>query len=229
MINITQDSNNLELVKQNMLEAFEDFLKSRDSIALDLLAKSSTERNQIVEVFLNALIKTEFEMFMGYKKYERTNLEKTNYRNGTHKKSFKTSNGEMTIIVPEDRNSEFDPVTVPKHMRRSEDITRAIIQLFSMGNSNSQVVEFCDKVFGTSYSPQHISTIVEVMEEVVLTFKKRLIEEEYFAIFIDATYVPIRFANTYEKQAIHLVVGINKRGYQDILGYVIGFNESAIL
>ena len=93
---------------------------------------------------------------------------------------MKTTNGEVTIEIPEDRNSEFYPASVPKHMRRTEDMSRAILELFAMGNSNSEVVKFCDKVFGCSYSPQSVSTIVEVIDEVVKEFNNRKIKESYF-------------------------------------------------
>jgi transposase-like protein len=156
------------------------------------LFQSDETRNEFVELFMNAILKAEFEMFMGYKKYERNGLEKTNYRNGSHKKTMKTVNGEITLDIPEDRNSQFYPASVPKHMRRTEEITRAVLQLFSQGNSNAEVVKFVDEVFGCSYAPQSVSTIVEVLDDVVTEFNNRKIKESYFAIFMDATYIPCR-------------------------------------
>lgn len=212
-----------------MKESFGDFLNLTSEKELLELIKDSNGQNEIVEVFMNSLIKAEFEMFMGYKKYERKGIESTNYRNGSHTKNLKTTSGEITLTVPEDRNSEFDPVSVPKHMRRTEEMTRAIMQLFAMGNSNAEVVKFVDKVFGCSYKPQTISTIVEVLDEIVQEFNSRTIKSSYFAIFMDATYIPIRFDGTYSKQAVHIMVGVDQEGYQEILGYTIGHTESSIL
>lgn len=166
---------------------------------------------------------------MGYKKYERTDLEKSNYRNGSHTKKFKTKDGEVELTIPHDRNSEFYPSSVPKHRRRSEEISAAIIELFALGNSNREVINFVDNVYGASYSRQTISNIVEVLDEVVAEFNTRVISSNYLAIFMDATYIPIRFNNTYDKQAIYLVCGITEDGYQEILGYTIGFSENLTL
>ena len=212
-----------------MRSQFDDFISHCDEIKLLSLFQSDETRNEFVELFMNAIIKAEFEMFMGYKKYERNGLEKTNYRNGSHKKTMKTINGEITLDIPEDRNSQFYPASVPKHMRRTEEITRAVLQLFSQGNSNAEVVKFVDEVFGCSYAPQSVSTIVEVLDDVVTEFNNRKIKESYFAIFMDATYIPVRFGDSYEKHAVYIMVGVDQNGYQEVLGYTIGFSESTTL
>ena len=62
-----------------MRSQFDDFISHCDEIKLLSLFQSDETRNEFVELFMNAIIKAEFEMFMGYKKYERNGLEKTNY------------------------------------------------------------------------------------------------------------------------------------------------------
>lgn len=212
-----------------MRRSFDEFLSHKDEIEILKVLSDVEFRKEFIELFMNALIKSEFEMFLGYKKYERTDLEKTNYRNGNHKKKFKTKDGEIELTIPHDRNRDFYPSSVPKHKRRSEEISSAIIELFALGNSNREVVTFVDKVFGASYSPQTVSNVVEVLDEVVKEFNSRKISKDYFAIFMDATYIPIRFNNSYEKQAVYLVCGITNEGYQEILGYTIGFSENLSL
>ena len=43
--------------------------------------------------------------------------DKTNYRNGTSKKTVKISQGNIDLDIPRDRNSSFDPVIIEKHNR----------------------------------------------------------------------------------------------------------------
>ncbi len=88
------------------------------------------------------------------------------------------------------------------------------------------MVKFCDNVFGKQYSRQTISNIVEVLDEIVDEFNRRRIEKHYFALFIAATYIPIKFNSQYNKQSVYLVVGITEDGYQEVLGYTIGFSEN---
>ena len=180
--------------------------------------------NEIVEALIKTLIKIDFEIFMGYEKYSRDT--KSNYRNGLHKRKLFTPVGEINLDIPHDRNCSFFPEIINKHERRTDEITSMILNLFTKGLSNKEIVDFVDDVYGKKYSRQTISLISEVTNEVVKQFKQKKLKKEYKAIFMDATYVPIKFGNKFEKQALHLVVGINEHGYQEILGFSIGFTEN---
>ena len=184
-------------------------------------------QKELIELMINQVIKLNFNMFMGYEKYSRD--EKDNYRNGSYSRKLMTPSGEMEIKVPVDRKGTFYPECLTKCKRRTEDMTNSILNLFSLGNSNKEVTDFLSQVFGDKYSPQNISNITKVFSEVVEEFKSRKLKEKYIAIYIDATYVPIQFDNKYDKQALHLLVGINEDGYQDIVGYVVGFSENQTL
>ena len=192
---------------------------------------STSVMSKLVEVMVNAVIRIDFDMFMGYKRYEHRNgleLEK-NYRNGGTTRLLKTTYGHIKIKIPRERSCMYYPNCIQKYKRRTNEFTNTIMQLFSSGSSNAEVVEFLSEVFDTTYTPQNISKVVEVLSEVVAEFKSRPLDSEYIAIYIDATYIPIQFDSKYEKQALHLLVGINSEGYQDILGYNIGFSENQTL
>lgn len=161
---------------------------------------------------------------MGYEKYSRD--KKSNYRNGSHKRKLFTPVGEINLDIPHDRNCDFFPEIISKHQRRTDEITKMILNLFTKGLSNKEVVDFVDNIYGKKYSRQTISLISEVTNEVVEKFKQRKLKKRYSAVFIDVTYVPIKFGNKFEKQAVHLVVGINEQGYQEILAFSIGFTEN---
>ncbi len=119
--------------------------------------------------------------------------------------------------IPEDRNSEFYPSIITKYQSRSLEFTNYLLNLFKLGLSNKEFVEFMNSVYGNSYSSQNISKITKVLLEIVGEFKTRPIREKYFAIFIDATYIPIRFGGTYEKQALYIVCSVTTDGYQEII------------
>ena len=65
---------------------------------------------------LQDMLNSEFDEHMGYDKYDQK-TDKTNYRNGTSKKTVKTSQGNIDLDIPRDRNSSFDPVIIEKHNR----------------------------------------------------------------------------------------------------------------
>lgn len=52
-----------------------------------------------------------------------------NSRNGSYKKQIQTKMGESVIKVLRDRESEFEPMVVPKHQSRGLSIERLVISL----------------------------------------------------------------------------------------------------
>ena len=62
---------------------------------------------------IQSLLKAELAGHLGYATGDKP--IGTNKRNGFSEKTLKTSDGEMRIKVPGDREGTFDPVIVPKH------------------------------------------------------------------------------------------------------------------
>ena len=83
---------------------------------------------------LQEMLDTEFDEHMGYDKYDQT-AKKDNYRNGSSKKTVKTSQGHIDINIPRDRNASFDPVIIEKYNRDISDIDNKIINLYARGMS----------------------------------------------------------------------------------------------
>lgn len=223
------DDKKIEIFKEKVKTEIIEYIQSNDNTFIESLLKPGEAQNEFVQLITNIFIKTEFEVFMGYEPYERGEAIKENYRNGSHTKKFKTTNGTIELKIPEDRNYEFSPSIVQKYQTRSEELTLSLLELFKLGLSNKEVVSFMNNVYGDKYTSQNISNITSVLMEVVDEFKTRAIKKEYFALFIDATYIPVRFNNEYSKEAVYLVCGITSDGYQEIIGYTIGFSENPTL
>jgi len=79
---------------------------------------------------LQEMMNAEFDTSMGYSKYDKKS-EKTNYRNGSTKKTLKSEFGEFEFEfeTPRDRNGKFEPQIVPKNTRDVSGIEDKIILL----------------------------------------------------------------------------------------------------
>ena len=84
---------------------------------------------------------------MGYDKYDQT-TKKDNYRNGSSKKTVKTSQGHIDINIPRDRNASFDPVIIEKYNRDISDIDNKIINLYARGMSTRDISESINDIYG---------------------------------------------------------------------------------
>lgn len=56
-----------------------------------------------------------------------------NSRNGSYEKTLATMSGPVRIQVPRDRNSTFEPVIVPKGMRRVGQVDDMILSPYARG------------------------------------------------------------------------------------------------
>ena len=68
--------------------------------------------------FIESALEAEFNEHIGYDKHDQNSRKvSNNYRKGKTQKIISTSNGKVTINVPRDNNSTFEPTIVKKHQR----------------------------------------------------------------------------------------------------------------
>jgi transposase-like protein len=113
---------------------------------------------------INQMLKAEMTDHLGYEKHSKEGENSGNSRNGDYPKTLKTNLGEVTINVPRDRNSEFDPKVVPKHESRlSDEIAQVIIGLYSRGMSTTDIQEQIDQIYGVQVDSTSVSNITNAL------------------------------------------------------------------
>ncbi|BDP54076.1 hypothetical protein EfmJHP35_20000 [Enterococcus faecium] len=56
----------------------------------------------------------------------------------------------------------------------------------------SEIADLIEKMYGHHYTPQTMSNMTKVLTEEVNAFKSRALNDKYVAIFMDATYIPLK-------------------------------------
>ena len=151
----------------------------------------------------------------------------TNHRNGFSEKTLKTSKGDVKIKVPRDRESSFDPVTVPKHKTMSQEVEDVMISLYAKGMSNADIIDFIKSSYGVNYSTSQVSIITNSLLEDIKVWQSRPLDDVYPIIWMDAIRYKIRQDGSIKSKAAMIVLGINLNGFQDILSIHIMETESA--
>lgn len=175
---------------------------------------------------LQEMMDTEFENHMGYEKYDQSN-EKDNYRNGSSSKKVKTSQGEIKLKIPRDRNGEFEPVVVEKHTRDISDVDNKIINLYARGMSTRDISETVHDIYGINVSATMISQITDKIIPKALEWQNRPLHTIYPLVFIDCVHYNVKSDNMVVKKAAYVVLGVTEDGYKEILGIWIGENETS--
>lgn len=185
--------------------------------------------NALKDMFKGALqemMNAEFDSSMGYSKYDKVN-EKSNYRNGSTKKTLKSEFGSFEFETPRDRKGEFEPKIVPKNTRDVSGIEDKIISLYARGLTTREINEQIQDLYGIDVSATMVSNITDQIIPEIKEWQDRPLEDVYPIVFIDAVHFSVREDNRVVKKAAYIVLGVDKEGYKNILGIWIGENESS--
>jgi transposase-like protein len=89
---------------------------------------------------VEAMLEAEMSEHLGYEAYEAKGRNSGNSRNGHRRKTVRTSGGvDMTIEVPRDRNSSFEPQIVRKYETSSNEIEDKILTIYGKGMSTRDI------------------------------------------------------------------------------------------
>jgi transposase-like protein len=152
--------------------------------------------------------------------------EGNNSRNGHSPKTVQSEQGEMTLSIPRDRASSFEPILVPKHQRRIAGLDDKILALYARGNSTRDIAAQLQELYGVNVSAALISEVTDSVNDEVKAWQNRPLEELYPIVYLDALYVTIKVGGRVSKRAVYVVLGINRDGNKDLLGIWIGEVEA---
>lgn len=110
---------------------------------------------------INEILEAEMDELLGNEKYKHIVEKKENYRNGYSKKILRSSFGNVEIEIPRDRNTEFNPVIVPKHTRNIFELEEQIIKLYTEKNTRRSIIKFVESVYGSNVAKNLINNIID--------------------------------------------------------------------
>ena len=173
------------------------------------------------------MLKSEMDEHLGYEKHSSEGIHSGNSRNGSNQKTLKTSVGDVPIEVPRDRNSEFEPIIVPKHRTISEKIEQAIVGMYSRGMTTRDIEEQIREIYGVNVSETTVSNLTGKMITAIKEWQSRPLESVYFVVWMDGISFKIRHHSKIINKTIYLVLGLTKEGLKEVLGMWINETESA--
>lgn len=206
-------------------------MKKEDLLKEDFLKqfKNGDELNSFIQQLkkrgIEQLLEGELDAHLGYQRHDRS--ETTNSRNGHSKKSIKTTEGEVQINVPRDRNASFYPALVPKRKNMVEGIETVIVSLYAKGMSVSDIEEQIKDVYDISVSTSTISRITDRIVQDVTTWQNRPLESIYAVVWMDGIVFKVREGSRVIDKTVYIAVGLNIEGKKEVLGMWLGRNESA--
>lgn len=187
-------------------QSMDDFF-GKEGIFARLFAKTMEE-----------MLEAELDDHLGYERYEVQGRNSGNTRNGYYGKKLRTSNGEVGIQVPRDRNGEFEPQIVPKYGHNTNELEEKILGLYARGVSTRDIRDTLEELYGVNVSPSLISKVTDKVWQSVEAWQNRPLEAVYPIIYLDAIHLKLRQDGKVINTAVHIVLAVDMRGKRDVLG-----------
>lgn len=177
---------------------------------------------------IKEMMEAEMDDHLGYGKSERIDRSlQTDYRNGTKRKQVNSSYGTLSIDVPQDRESTFEPQVVKKRQKDISDIDNKIISMYAKGMTTRQISDTLMDIYGFEASEGFISDVTDKLLPRIEEWQNRPLDEIYPVLFIDAIHYSVRDNGIIRKLAAYVILGINLEGKKEVLTIEVGQNESA--
>jgi len=176
---------------------------------------------------LQETLESEMDTTLGYDRYDISEKQTQNSRNGYSKKTVKSELGAVELNIPRDRNGEFEPIIVPKYQRNVTGIEDKILALYAAGMTTRDISEQVKNLYDVEISAEMVSNITNKIIPLVTEWQNRPLEKTYSFVFMDAIHYKVRDEKQVVIKAAYVVLGVNMDGAKEVLGIWVGANESS--
>jgi putative transposase len=176
---------------------------------------------------IEQMLEAEMDEHLGYEKHSVLGNNSGNSRNGYNAKTIISDYGESEIVVPRDRNGEFEPKVLEKHQTRTDEIEQKIMAMYSKGMSQRDIEDNLREIYGADIPQTLISKITDKILPEVNEWQNRPLESIYPIIYFDGIMFKSRKDSQIVNKCVYSVLGVDMEGNKDILGIWISENESA--
>lgn len=178
-----------------------------------------------VEKATNDIVRMEMSEFLGYEKGEQgASMEAGDSRNGSYERKIVTQCGTITVSMPRNRNGKFESVVAPRYSRRTDGVADLVKALYRQNMTLDEIERSVELIVGKGYADSTIEAMSAGIQADVDAFKAKKLPSDMFAIFADATYVPLR-RDSVDKEAVMVIVGIDRQGCPSVLYMAISPTE----
>lgn len=151
-----------------------------------------------------------------------------NRRNGHTDKTVRTSLGQVAVRPPRDWECSFEPEIIKKWDRTlAPELEQQVLHLYGIGTSYEDIQAHLKRMYGVNYSPSLLSHVTDQVQGEIDQWRNRLLEESYFAIYLDAIHYKVRENRKVVTKAVCSVYGVTMEGERDVLSLHIGEAEGA--
>lgn len=179
------------------------------------------------QLILQRAVEEELEAFLGRARYQRT-PDATGSRNGTRPRRVQTAEGEITIAMPQVRDTltRFVSSVIPdtRAIVRTRPLEALVIGAYVRGLSDRDIESLAKEAGLGQISRTAVSTVCRELRDRYRAFRaSSLGEVRLLALFLDAIYLPVRPDGP--KEGVLVAWGFTTDGDRVLLDVSLGQRE----
>ena len=148
-------------------------------------------------------------------------------RNGYYQRNLLTPAGRIERIeVPRDREGEFVTEVFERYKRMTGDVEQAVLEMYLSGISTRKIAGVTDALSKVKVGKDAVSRIASRLEEKQKAWRERpLGEKAYPYLYLDATYLKVRWGASVTSMALLACVGVDEEGFREVLAVEVAGSE----
>jgi putative transposase len=148
-------------------------------------------------------------------------------RNGHYQRNLLTSTGRIERLkVPRDREGEFVTELFERYKRMTGDVEGAVLEMYLSGISVRKIAGVTEALSKVKVGKDAVSRIARRLEEEQREWRRRsLKEKEYPYLYLDATYLKVRWESSVSSMALLACVGVDEDGFREVLAVEVAGSE----
>src|SRR3954454_1745340 len=151
-------------------------------------------------------------------------------RNGHYTRNLVTPAGRIERLeVPRDREGEFLTEVFERYKRMTGDVEEAVLEMYLSGISVRKIAGVTEALSRVKVGKDAVSRIVRRLEEQQRAWQERSLKEKaYPYLYLDATYLKVRWGASVTSMALLACVGVDEEGFREVLAVeVAGMEKGA--
>ena len=190
------------------------------------LLDNSDFLREIVTHVLQNILDHEILEHLSADRYERTGSRK-GYRNGSYPRSIKTRVGCIDLLVPRDREGNFQTSLFSSYQRSEQSLLLSLMEMTINGVSTRKVTKITEQLCGTSFSKSLVSSLCVDLDAKLEAWRNRPITGKWPYIYVDAIYEKGRCDHHIRSIAVLIAKGVNELGLRSVLGVKVCTSENS--
>ena len=200
--------------------------KKHDDFEHDVKLDVEARVRQGVKAVLEEVLEEEMTQHLkaGYRELTPT---RRGERNGYYQRNLVTPAGKIERLeVPRDREGEFVTEVFERYKRMTGDVEEAVLEMYLSGISVRKIAGVTEALSRVKVGKDAVSRIASRLQEEQREWHERSLEEKaYPYLYLDATYLKVRWGPRVTSMALLACVGVDEEGFREVLAVEVAGSE----